>query len=46
MDDGGNADDELDDRDVEVNRVSMKRGNQGIYVLLLSRLIVSNFHWQ
>ena len=46
MDDGGNADDELDDRDVEVNRVSMKRGNQGIYVLLLSPLIVSNFHWQ
>jgi len=30
LDDGGNADDELDDRDVEVNRVSMKRGNQEI----------------
>ena len=31
IDDGGNADDELDEKDVEVNRLSIKRGNkQGI----------------
>ena len=34
MDDGGNADDELDDRDVEVNRLSVKRGGkQGILLV-------------
>ena len=34
LDDGGNADDELDERDVEVNRLSVKRGGkQGILAL-------------
>ena len=31
IDDGGNADDELDERDVEMNRLQLKRGKQGIF---------------
>lgn len=32
MDDGGNADDELDEREVDVNRLSLKRVKQGMFV--------------